>query len=202
MVRYRWELALRILPAAGLCWFLFNIVRSWDYLPAPVAILLVIGECLTVAIYLAARPAREAGFGPIALLSTFCATYYFAFIVLDQGNPIVPLALAVVFQAFGIALQIWAKWSLGRSFGMLPANRGIVTRGPYQWLRHPIYSPYFVGHVGFMLANWSTRNLLLFASLYFFQCIRVSEEEKVLRRDPAYRAYCQRVPWRLIPGVF
>ena len=38
--------------------------------------------------------------------------------------------------------MIAGKVVLGRSFGLVPANRGIVARGPYLLVRHPIYAGY------------------------------------------------------------
>jgi protein-S-isoprenylcysteine O-methyltransferase Ste14 len=47
---------------------------------------------------------------------------------------------------------------LGRSFGLLPAQRGLVVVGPYRFVRHPIYFGYLIGHIGFLLVNFSWRN--------------------------------------------
>ena len=82
------------------------------------------------------------------------------------------------------------------------ADRGIVVGGPYRIVRHPIYLGYFVTHVGFLLANWSPRNIALYIVIYFFQVARILSEERILREDESYRAYCQRVRYRLIPFIF
>jgi len=87
-------------------------------------------------------------------------------------------------------------------FGMLPANRGVVSSGVYRWTRHPMYTGYFVSHMGFLLANFGAHNVLLFTALYVAQGWRVWSEERLLARDPAYRRYMQRVRYRVLPGVF
>lgn len=120
-----------------------------------------------------------------------------------------PAATTIALEFFGVALQIagtvfeiTAKVFLGRSFGIVAADRGIVVGGPYRIVRHPIYLGYFITHVGFLLANWSPRNLALYIILYFFQISRILSEERILSEDATYREYRGRVRFRLIPGVF
>ena len=66
-----------------------------------------------------------------------------------------------------------AKVVLGRSFGLLPAQRGLVTAGPYRIVRHPIYFGYLIGHIGFLLVNFSWRNAAVLALLYVAQVVRI-----------------------------
>jgi protein-S-isoprenylcysteine O-methyltransferase Ste14 len=120
-----------------------------------------------------------------------------------------PAATAIVLESVGIALQvagnliaIFAKISLGRSFGIVAADRGIVVGGPYRFVRHPIYLGYLVTHVGFLLTNWSPRNIAVYMVEYIFQVARILSEERLLKGDMSYRAYCDRVRYRVIPSIF
>jgi protein-S-isoprenylcysteine O-methyltransferase Ste14 len=115
---------------------------------------------------------------------------------------IAPEFVGVTLQFAGTVFEVYAKVFLGRSFGFVAADRGIVVGGPYHIVRHPIYLGYLVTHVGFLLANWSPRNLALYVVIYFFQISRILAEERILREDESYRVYCERVRFRLIPGVF
>ena len=92
--------------------------------------------------------------------------------------------------------------TLGRSFGVVAANRGIKTHGPYRIVRHPIYASYLVGMVGYLFESPSPRNILLFSTVIGFQIARIHSEEQCLVGDPEYREYRQRVRYRLVPLVF
>jgi protein-S-isoprenylcysteine O-methyltransferase Ste14 len=91
--------------------------------------------------------------------------------------------------------------SLGRSFGIVPANRGVRTGGPYRFVRHPAYSGYVLTGAGYLLENPSIRNACLFAVVTLAQAVRIVEEERTLAGDPAYRAYARRVRSRVVPYV-
>ncbi|MGF6547374.1 methyltransferase family protein [Paraburkholderia youngii] len=99
-------------------------------------------------------------------------------------------------------MQIHAKWSLGRSFGLLPANRGVVVAGPYRVVRHPLYLGYLVTDIGFLAANFGMHNLIVIVAQWTLQVVRIVMEEQLLSNDAAYREYTRRVHYRLIYGVF
>ena len=91
---------------------------------------------------------------------------------------------------------------LGRSFGLVPANRGVVASGPYLLVRHPIYSGYLITHIGFLLAHPSAWNIAILLVADTALIVRALYEERILVRDEQYREYCSRVGWHLVPGVF
>jgi protein-S-isoprenylcysteine O-methyltransferase Ste14 len=72
-----------------------------------------------------------------------------------------------------LAWVLVAKTVLGRSVDLLPAQCGFVTAGPYRIVRHPIYFGYLIGHIGFLLVNFSWRNAAVLALLYVAQVVRI-----------------------------
>ena len=105
-------------------------------------------------------------------------------------------------SAAGLALVVIGKLTLGRSFGIAPANRGVVIGGPYNLVRHPIYTGYLITHIAFLVAHPTPWNALVIAVADGALIVRALIEERVLSRDEQYRSYCQRVGWHLVPGVF
>jgi len=114
-----------------------------------------------------------------------------------------------ILEAYGIGLQVvgltWVIVSfatLGRSFGVVAANRGLKTAGPYRLVRHPIYLGHNITLAGFLLANLWWWNGFVFATVLVFQVLRIQAEERVLRATSEYESYARRVRWRLLPGVY
>ena len=110
--------------------------------------------------------------------------------------------LTALVSIAGLSLAIAGKLALGRSFGIMPANRGVVARGPYLLVRHPIYTGYVITHLAFLAARPQPANIVIALCADGALIARALFEERVLGRDERYRAYCRRVGWHLVPGVF
>jgi protein-S-isoprenylcysteine O-methyltransferase Ste14 len=105
-------------------------------------------------------------------------------------------------QMLGACLTIVGAAFLGRSFGIVAANRGVKTDGAYRIVRHPIYASYLFGFAGYFLSAVSIWNAAVLALTMAFQIRRIHAEERVLRNDSVYVAYADRVRYRLIPFVY
>lgn len=116
--------------------------------------------------------------------------------------PIAPELVTVGMSVLGLLIVIGGKISLGRSFGLIPANRGIVSTGLYRLVRHPIYLGYLITHVAFVAANPTVWNIALLLTADIALLARAVCEERTLARDEAYRSYQTRVRWRVVPGFF
>jgi len=99
--------------------------------------------------------------------------------------------------------MITAIFSLGRSFGIVPSDRGIKTGGLYRYVRHPIYSLYLLSDLIDMIAGkFFWQNALVFLSFILTTYFRTVYEERLLERNPKYSAYKEKTPYRLLPGLF
>lgn len=185
----------------------FVVVRwghAWAQDPSRwTALLLLMTEGYTLLLVLIARRAVSRDMSPAAMLATVYATTSVVLLAPQGTDHLVPELVGAALQVCSMAWQFTAKVFLGRSFGLLPAQRGLVMTGPYRLVRHPIYFGYVIGHVGFLLANFSWRNAAVLALLYVAQLYRIRCEEAVLAASSSdYRGYQRRVRWRLLPFVY
>jgi len=117
-----------------------------------------------------------------------------------------------------LALLTLSSWSLFTKASNL-TNRGIVDWGAYRLVRHPGYTaknlywittliPALVPNTALPGFTWpryawflacAVLGIVCWATVYFLRAIT---EERFLMRDPDYVAYCKKVRYRFIPGVY
>ena len=95
----------------------------------------------------------------------------------------------------GLLLALWAMVSLNRSFSIAPADRGLVQRGPYRLIRHPMYLGELLSLAGVLAYAWSLWNVLIFVTFAGSVVWRILEEEIVI---DDYEHYKFNVSWRLV----
>lgn len=122
-------------------------------------------------------------------------------LVIPEGAKLAPEWVSVLLVFGGATISLMAKLFLGRSFGVVPANRGVKHRGVYRFVRHPMYAGYIMNQLGFLLLFFSWHNVMVYAVAWLAFWLRAVEEEKFLEKDEAYREYRKRVRYRLIPGI-
>jgi len=122
-------------------------------------------------------------------------------------SALIPLALVIHHQtllgqalaSLGLLLVLWALSALGCAFGIAPADRGIVRRGPYRIIRHPMYLGELISLVGVVIGDPSLHNLILIHVLLVTWLLRIHWEEQVLS---SYASYTRQVRWRMLPGIW
>lgn len=109
--------------------------------------------------------------------------------------------------ACSLLLFVWVHHSLGQNFSSLLALRDdhtLVTRGPYRWVRHPMYSAFYLLHIAvFLLSANAFIGLTWIAGLTGIVVLRIPVEERMLaeRFGLTYVAYMERTG-RLLPHIF
>ena len=155
-----------------------------------------------VVAYLIRRPARTAsrrlGDWALAFGGTFAGVLFRP----DGAHPQWGLTVGLAVQLVGLAICVASFLALGRSFGFVAADRGLVRRGPYAIVRHPIYASYVLLQFGYLLQSISLRNALVMLVASGCNVGRAIAEDRVLATNEEYDAYRRQVRWRLIPGVW
>ena len=108
------------------------------------------------------------------------------------------LVLVIVSACLSFASLI----ALGRLFGVRPALRGVMTKGPYAFVRHPMYLAYVLGDIGYNLQEWNAGTALMVIAGWASLVYRIRAEERVLSSDSRWRAYAGAVRYRLLPGLW
>lgn len=118
----------------------------------------------------------------------------------------IQLAALAVF-ALGYALALWAVQAnpFFATFVRIQSDRGhrLIDTGPYAWVRHPGYAGALIAHVALPLALGSFWALV--PALFGVGCfvVRTAHEDRFLSEHLAgYREYRERVPRRLLPGIW
>ncbi len=112
------------------------------------------------------------------------------------------LLLGEILQITAFAMQIAALLYLNRSFGLLPAHRGVKSGGLYSWVRHPLYTAYMIMFLGYWINNQSLNNAAVIVAGTAFLVMRIHYEEALLLKYADYTRYAHRIRWRLIPSIW
>lgn len=150
------------------------------------------------------RPVSKfAGLRPavVAILGTF--VLYGVLLLPPRTDLTMSWKLAAAALTFtGSALGMVFLGYLGRSFSILPECRELITRGPYRFVRHPLYMAEAISTLGVLITFLSPAAFALIVVQLLLQLARIHYEEQVLRATfPAYGGYSRHTA-RLIPGIY
>jgi methyltransferase len=114
--------------------------------------------------------------------------------VVFLDRPLIPwlAATSLILFLAANAVRWWAITTLGTRWNvnvMSVSKFGVVVRGPYKWVRHPNYTALFVEMLALPLIH-SAWIVAIAGTLVHVLVLRqrVTLEESVMMRDPAYRA--------------
>ena len=170
-----------------------------------------VGTLLTVAFYvlviwcyLRRGPARATTRSITARAAAVVATWIPFVIPLLHGAPpgAVGQGASDVLLLAGTAWAVWSLRSLGRNLSVIAQARDVADRGPYRWIRHPLYVGEIVSSLGLAIAAHSLAAIAVWLGICALQVYRaVREEQLLLAVLPGYGAYRIRTA-ALLPGIF
>jgi protein-S-isoprenylcysteine O-methyltransferase Ste14 len=179
-----------------------NLLTDFAHTHRVTGLLLLVSESLVVVMTILRRRTgivdRSAAAAVVTTLSLVGPTM----LRVVAGAGLLPDMLTAVVSSVGLLIVIAGKITLGRSFGIVPANRGVVSGGPYEFVRHPIYAGYLLSHAAFACAYPTAWNVSVIVLCDTALIVRALYEEKLLKADGAYQSYCERVGWHIVPGLF
>jgi protein-S-isoprenylcysteine O-methyltransferase Ste14 len=206
-----WPAYIFALPLAARVWSLAQSIRQTTQ-PTPYDQAKLLQEAVTIvflALVVILFAVRRRGIhgqratwreGLVALLGTFLLNVV-AYLPVDATAETGTLLASSAIVVIGTLFTIWSLATLGRCFGLLPEVRGLVLRGPYRLVRHPVYLGELIASLGILVAK---PHPLIAATLTAFVVLQywrtVYEERALAAAYPSeYPAYRARVP-RLVPG--
>jgi protein-S-isoprenylcysteine O-methyltransferase Ste14 len=167
----------------------------------PVGLPYLLQVSFVTALFLLRRGALRVSSRPLDWMAAMAAT--FGPLLLRPTGAHAPWGdvVGLPLQLIGLVVSVVALGTLGKCFGLVAADRGLVTSGPYGVVRHPAYTAYIVAEIGYLMQSFTWLNLGIVAAVWIAQFRRVQAEERMLSGRPDYRVYRERVRWRLVPGL-
>jgi len=197
-----------VLPAFVWLFLLFNQAVNSAFPPTLSTVGLVLINSVAMALFMLRRDASKVGGkieGLIAVVGTFSIS-----LLQDAGQLKDADLLPTAIQLAGLAGWAVSLVALGRSFGVVPADRGLVRHGPYKYVRHPVYAFEALFFLGYLLAaptdtsglfgsSIAVPNAIIIALWGALQVVRIMREERIIA---GYGEYRNAVRWRILPGVW
>jgi protein-S-isoprenylcysteine O-methyltransferase Ste14 len=170
------------------------------------------------------RRARKAGYRTVIVesrwysvwLSIFICYEVFTFFIyilfpemLAWATIPLPVALSIAGICVGVMALLWFLWIhryLGNNLSVrlqIKDSQTLVTGGPYRWIRHPMYTAFYLLHIAtfFLTANWFI-GVSWMVGLTVIIALRVRREEAMMinRFGEQYRLYMQQTG-RFLPAI-
>jgi protein-S-isoprenylcysteine O-methyltransferase Ste14 len=196
------RVSLNIVGAAGAAYFAYVTLSAYFHTHRPIGLLFFAQQAVVVVAYLVRRPASAVTLRFGDWLLAFGGTFSPVLLRPDGAHSPWAQSTGLALQLVGVIIALWSLTTLGRSFGFAAADRGLVSRGPYSIVRHPVYASYVFLLGGYLFQSFSLRNVLVAFLAVGCDVGRIRAEERVLAQNPGHPAYCRRVCWKMLPGVW
>lgn len=196
------RVSANLVGAAGAAYFAIAQLQAYVVTHRLLGVAFSLEQMVVVGAYLLRRPASMVTRRPRDWLLALGGTFIPLLLRPVGAHPQWGVNAGLVLQLVGLTLCLGSFFALGRSFGFAAADRGLVRRGPYAVVRHPIYASYVLLQGGYVLQSLSLRNVVVL--LVALSCTggRAVVEDALLAHNPEHAAYRAKVRWRLLPGIW
>ena len=117
--------------------------------------------------------------------------------------PVVAAAQILVVGAYFFVFWVMKTNTFAGSTIQVEKDQQVISHGPYALMRHPMYTGMVLAAVAIPIALGSYVAFPIFCLMVPILAYRLLHEEKTLRRDlSGYSEYCERIRFRLIPGLW
>lgn len=196
------RISMNLIGAAGAAFFAEATLRAYLQTHRPLGVVFLAEQTWVIVAYLIRRPARTVSRRWGDWLLAFGGTFGGVLFRPVGAHPQWGITTGLAFQLVGLGVCVASFLTLGRSFGFVAADRGLVQRGPYAIVRHPIYAAYLLLQFGYVLQSISLQNVLVMVLASSCNVGRAMVEDRLLATNQEYAAYRRQVRWRLIPGAW
>jgi protein-S-isoprenylcysteine O-methyltransferase Ste14 len=196
------RVAVNVVGAASAAVFSYSFLHFYLESHRPIGVLFFAQQTLVALAYLVRRPARLVTHRLDDWLLAFAGTFIGVLFRPAGEHPAWGIWAGTVLQLVGVGIVATCILTLGRSFGFAAADRGVVTRGPYAFVRHPMYASYLLLGAGYLLQSLSVWNAAVLVIVTVCNGGRALAEERLLANNSDYLAFRRRVRRRIVPGVW
>jgi protein-S-isoprenylcysteine O-methyltransferase Ste14 len=201
------RVVLNLAGAAGAAFFARATLESYLQTHRLIGAAFFAEQMWFVVAFLVRRPARASSARLRDWALAFAGTFGGVLLRPAGLHPPWGVAAGLGLQLAGLVICLASLVALGRSFGFVAADRGLVTRGPYAIVRHPVYAAYVIIQAGYVLQSVSVRNIVVVIVATGCNVGRALAEERLLAAcadyaDYRYADYRARVRWRLFPWLW
>ena len=196
------RVSANLVGAIGACYFADASFRSYQHTHRLIGAAFFAEQMWVVVAYLIRRPPGTTSRRVGDWLLAFGGTFGGVLLRPDGMHLRWGMDVGAGVQLAGLGICVVSFLALGRSFGFAAADRGLVRRGPYALVRHPIYGSYFLLQAGYLLQSLSVRNAAVMAMVTACNAGRARAEDRLLAENEEHAAYRARVRWSFVPGLW
>jgi len=137
----------------------------------------------------------------------FVFIQFFSLAMIGLTGPLIPdSSLLLVIELMGLGLGLWAVATMRVGhFNITPEPlqwSKLVSKGPYQLIRHPMYLALLLTTLPLVIADFSLIRLGFWVTLLIDLVFKMGYEEGLLEeRFPGYSQYIESTA-RIIPGIY